>query len=350
MKSFRCSCGNTIYFENTFCGQCGRMLGFLPDIMDMSDLEPMENGRWQALNPLARKGIYRQCVNYSREAVCNWMVPDHEPEHFCTACRLNEVIPNLDKPGNRSLWLTVERRKRRLVYDLRRHGLPVYNRRQYPQTGLSFAFMEDDPHSQEFMDSSSSQPILTGHSNGLITINILEADDVERERMRVQMNEAQRTLLGHFRHEVGHYFWDRLVRDSTWLEEVRERFGDERTDYGDALQRYYNSGPSEDWYSQYVSAYASAHPWEDWAECWAHYLQISDTLETAAHIGMVSSEVLELSFDQRIDRWINLALRINLLNRSMDQPVPYPYVLTPPVIEKLRLVEAIIVDGRKLVF
>ncbi len=348
MKQFRCSCGNTVYFENTYCGQCGATLGFLPDVLEMSDLAPAGDNRWRALN--ARGRIYRQCLNYSRDQVCNWMVPEVEPDAFCMACRLNEVIPNLDKPGNRELWLSIERRKRRLVYDLRSKRLPVYNRIQYPQTGLSFAFLEDNPDSHEFVASSGDQSVMTGHSNGLITINILEADDVERERMRVQMNEAQRTLLGHFRHEVGHYFWDRLVKETPWLAPVRELFGDEQQDYSQALEAYYNNGPAPDWHQHYVSAYASAHPWEDWAECWAHYLQISDTLETAAHIGMLRSDVVDLSFDERIDRWINLALRINLLNRSMDQPDPYPFVLTGPVIKKLRLVEKIITDGRKLVF
>ena len=344
MKQFRCSCGNTVYFENTYCGQCGATLGFLPDVLEMSDLAPAGDNRWRALN--ARGRIYRQCLNYSRDQVCNWMVPEVEPDAFCMACRLNEVIPNLEKPGNRRLWRKIEERKRRLVYDLYRHGLVVVDRRKSPDTGLGFSFLEDNPGALEFLDASTDQAVFTGHNNGLITINILEADEVQRERMRVQMNEAQRTLLGHFRHEVGHYYWDRLVRNTDHLAAVRKRFGDETLDYARALDGYYRFGPMEKWSEYYVSAYASAHPWEDWAETWAHYLQISDTLETAAAIGMVDGEIPGADFDTRIACWIDLALRINLLNRSMDQPDPYPYVLTPAVIDKLGLIERIIDTSR----
>lgn len=342
MKNFRCSCGNEIYFENTSCVVCGAELGYLPDLSLLAAIVPIGDGLWRADHPAAGDRLYRQCFNYSEHQVCNWMVPADEDEVFCTACRLNEVIPNLEKPGNRELWLAIERRKRRLVYDLLRYGLPTQSRRLNPDTGLGFAFLENNPGVQEFLDSANDQPVMTGHADGLITINIREADDVERERMRVQMNEAQRTLLGHFRHEVGHYYWDRLVAGGPLLERVRSEFGNERQDYAEALERYYRDGPRANWGQSFVSAYASAHPWEDWAECWAHYLQIGDTLETAAENGMLRADVLRLDFDQRMSNWIDLARRINLLNRSLDQPDPYPFVLMPPVIEKLRVIEKVI--------
>lgn len=346
MKTFRCTCGNTLYFENTVCLQCGRKLGFLPDVLSLSALEPAAGNSFLALAGEARGHHYRKCRNYAEQDACNWMVPVDDPTPFCIACRLNQVIPNLDKPGNRELWLRIEKRKRRLVYDLRRHHLPVVPRTVDPGNGLAFAFMEDnpedDPDGLEFRDTHEGSQITTGHANGLITINIAEADDVERERMRVAMNEAQRTLLGHFRHESGHYYWDRLVRGGPYLGRVRELFGDERTDYAGALNRYYSEGPRPDWQENYVSAYASAHPWEDWAECWAHLLQIVDALETAAAIGMAPPTAISDDMDERIDHWVTLATRINLLNRSLDQPDPYPFVLTPPVIEKLKLVNTVI--------
>lgn len=342
MKNFACSCGNTVYFENTLCVACQAELGFLPDLGVMSALAEQGNGVWQARHPRADGRAYRKCLNYSREQVCNWMVPAEDPEGYCCACRLNEVIPNLDKPGNRALWLAVERRKRRLLFDLMRHDLPIESRRASPRHGLGFAFLENNPDPLEFLDSTEDQPVMTGHAGGLITINIREADDVERERMRVQMNEAQRTLLGHFRHEIGHYYWDRLVAGSPLLQAVRERFGDERLTYDDALEAYYRDGPRRGWPQDYISAYASAHPWEDWAECWAHYLQISDTLETAAVNDMVRADVLDLDFDRRMECWIDLARRINLLNRSLDQADPYPFILVTPVVEKLRLIEEVI--------
>ncbi|MDT8439886.1 MAG: putative zinc-binding metallopeptidase, partial [Wenzhouxiangellaceae bacterium] len=242
----------------------------------------------------------------------------------------------------RELWLRVEQRKRRLVADLLNHGLPVVSRKADPQRGLAFAFLEDDPGGLEFYDPHQDNRILTGHVNGLITINIAEADDVERERMRVQMNEQQRTLLGHFRHESGHYYWDRLMTDSPLIESVRQTFGDERADYASALDRYYAEGPRPDWPDAFVSAYASAHPWEDWAECWAHWLQIHDALDTAVAVGLSSHTALEGDFDRRIEHWLKLAAQLNLINRSLDQPDSYPFVLTPPVIEKLRWIDCVI--------
>jgi len=343
MKTFRCTCGNTLYFENTVCVQCDRKLGFLPDELVLSAFEPDRKGRSVALAPEARGHHYRQCRNYSDQDACNWMVPEDDVNPFCVACRLNQVIPNLDKPGNRGRWLRVEKRKRRLIYDLRRHRLPLVGRDLEPQTGLAFAFMEDDPgDGLEFHDSHEGTQIMTGHANGLITINIAEADDVEREKMRVAMNEAQRTLLGHFRHESGHYYWDRLVRNGPLLGRVRDVFGDERADYQAALSHYYNDGAQPGWQDNYVSAYASSHPWEDWAECWAHLLQIVDTLETAATIGMAPASAVSDDMDERIEHWVELAVNINLLNRSLDQPDPYPFVLTPKVIDKLKLVNTVI--------
>ncbi|MCA1778281.1 MAG: putative zinc-binding peptidase [Xanthomonadaceae bacterium] len=342
MKLFRCTCGNTLYFENTTCLECGRILGFLSDELTLSALEPATGTSWLALATEARGRHYRQCQNYSDEDACNWMVAGDDPEPYCLACRLNQVIPNLDKPGNRELWFRVERRKRRLVYDLRRHRLPVVGRDLEPQTGLAFAFMEDDPGGLEFRDDHEGAQIMTGHAQGLITINLAEADDVQRERMRVAMNEAQRTLLGHFRHESGHYYWDRLVQNGPYLGRVREVFGDERNDYSSALQQYYDTGPPSGWQNGYVSAYAASHPWEDWAECWAHLLQIVDTLETASAIGMAPPGAISDDMDERIEYWVALATRINLLNRSLDQPDPYPFVLTPPIIAKLKLVNTVI--------
>lgn len=341
MKTFHCTCGNTLYFENSMCYQCGRMLGFLPDELVLSAFDVADEPT-VALAPEAEGRSYRRCRNYADQDACNWMVPADDPEPFCIACRLNEVIPNLDKPGNRSLWIRIEKRKRRLVYDLRRAALPVFPRSSHPETGLAFAFLEDDPGDLEFRAEDRGSQILTGHADGLITINIAEADDIERERMRQQMNEQQRTLLGHFRHESGHYYWDRLVADGPFLPRVRALFGDERMDYSTALAQYYDQGPREGWHHTHVSAYASAHPWEDWAECWAHLLQITDSLETAVTIGLAPEEALHGNIDVRIEHWIALALKINLLNRSMDQPDPYPFVLTPPVIDKLKLVNEVI--------
>jgi hypothetical protein len=342
MKTFRCACGREVYFENVRCLGCDRELGFLPDRLRLSALEPLADGRYAAVSEGCERAEYRKCLNYSREDACNWMVPVDDPEPFCIACRLNEVIPNLDKPGNRHRWIRIEQRKRRLVYDLRRRNLPIESRTAAPGRGLGFAFLEDDPGGLEFQADLQSGHVFTGHADGLITINIAEADDVERERMRVQMNEQQRTLLGHFRHESGHYYWQRLLIGGPLLDDVRACFGDERADYASALDRYYRDGPPPDWQGRFVSAYASAHPCEDWAESWGHLLQITDTLETAAAIGLVDEDLADGDLESRIGHWIDLSVKLNVLSRSLDQPDPYPYVLSPEVVDKLLLVDRVI--------
>ncbi len=345
MKPFRCTCGNLLYFTNTDCLQCGRKLGFLPDQLRLSALEPDDDTHWVCLGtdlkeyPSLR---YRVCQNGINSEVCNWMIPDDDPNAYCMACRLNEVIPNLERPGNRALWIRIEQRKRRLIYDLRRLKLPVIPKSVDARKGLAFAFLEDQPEGLEFSDHHQSNQIMTGHANGLITINIAEADDAERERRRLQLNEQQRTLLGHFRHESGHYYWDRLVAESPMVNRIRECFGDERADYSPALQRYYAEGPRDRWQDNYVSAYASAHPQEDWAECWAHWLQITDSLEMAASIGLAPQDVVTCDADEKVRHWVDLALKINLITRSMDQADPYPFVLTSVVVDKLKLVDEVI--------
>jgi hypothetical protein len=199
--------------------------------------------------------------------------------------------------------------------------------------------------------------VLTGHANGMVTINVHEADDPYREQVRKEMKEAYRTLLGHFRHEVGHYFWDRLIRDTPWVGAFRALFGDERKDYAQAAKRHYEKGPPSDWPRTHVSAYATMHPWEDWAETWSHYLHMFDTLDTGrAHSLVVQPrpeqaiaarsvklrELHDRDFDSVIDAWITVTLTLNNLNRSMGLPDPYPFVLSAQAIEKLNFVHDLV--------
>jgi hypothetical protein len=192
---------------------------------------------------------------------------------------------------------------------------------------------------------------MTGHDNGLITIALTEADDAEREKRRLAMGEPYRTLLGHFRHEVGHYFWDVLVHDGGKLDACRAVFGDDSVDYGEALQRHYANGPPADWQQNFVSAYATTHPWEDFAETWAHYLHIADTLEMGSEFGMeihpVADRTGQLStrvaidpyatdnFDAVVSAWLPFTFAINSVNRAMGLRDLYPFILSPAVIKKL---------------
>ncbi|WP_414439288.1 putative zinc-binding metallopeptidase [Burkholderia sp. 22PA0106] len=350
MKTFHCdNCGQLVFFENVRCERCGSPLGYLPEIGEVGAFEvDAASGNWRSLHRDARDKLYRPCQNYSAEDVCNWMVPAESDAAFCPSCALTETIPDLSNPANRPLWYRTEVAKRRLIYTLTMLGLPIESRQSRPG-GMSFAFKA----------ATETEPVMTGHANGLVTLNLAEADDAERERVRAQMHEPYRTLVGHFRHEIGHYYFDRLVAGRHWIEPFRERFGDERADYQAALDAHYQNGAPPGWEDSYVSEYATMHPWEDWAETWAHYLHIVDTLDTANACGLVldpddeslprlddQTSVDEASFGNLMRRWFPLTYALNSLNRSMGVPDAYPFALSPAVVAKLRFVHHVIAAAR----
>lgn len=345
MKLFKCqNCDQLIYFENTRCERCGHALGYLWEERELSALTPTPNGDWDALADPGR--LYRYCANAAHD-VCNWLVPTDAPNPLCVACQLNQTIPNLSDPEHLQHWRKLEFAKHRLVYALLRFGLPVVNKTVDPELGLAFDFLAPGA-------PDTQTGVITGHADGLITINIVEADDAERERVRLEMGEPYRTLLGHFRHEVGHYYWQLFAQSDEWLTAFREHFGDERQDYAQALQAHYNQGNEVDWSTSFVSQYASAHPWEDWAETWAHYLHIVDALETAYAFGLrvrpqiKSDENLavtvdfnaynQTNFSEIVEAWLPVTYALNSLNRSMGHIDLYPFVLSPAVVEKMKFV------------
>lgn len=327
MKLFRCECQAQIFFDNTECLSCGKKLGFVPETSELLPLDPegsleLGEARWV------------KCRNYSEQGVCNWMVSCSTGIDLCQACELNHVIPDLSQPENQALWLEVEKAKRRLVYSLNRLGLAVASKATDPERGLSF----------DIKAAVGSERILTGHSDGLITLNLEEADPAKRERMRLDMRERYRTLLGHFRHEIGHYYWDRLVNGGPSLFPFRALFGDETTDYQQSLEAHYARSDTQHYADSFISAYAMSHPWEDFAETFAHYLHMVDTLETASQFGFVPEEVKATSpensapFEQLLSHWINLTVALNSLNRSMGLPDAYPFAISRNVAEKLRFI------------
>jgi len=343
MKLFECqSCGNPLYFENTRCNRCQRQAGYLPDLEVMSAVEP-DGDRWVALaDPQQR---YRFCANWELHA-CNWLVRTDAGKRFCRACQHNRTIPDLSDPARQVLWRRVEEAKRRLVYSLIKLRLPMPSLASGAQAPLVFDFLADEPE----------QKIITGHDDGVVTISLHEADDVAREQARTSLHEPYRTLLGHFRHEVGHFYWDRLVRDGGELESFRIVFGDERADYSAAMSAYYRNGPAPAWQENYVSAYATMHPWEDFAETWAHYLHIVDTLEMAYAFNLSVNPRIEdapsASVDRNpyrasnvatlVDAWLPITFAVNSLNRSMGQPDLYPFVISAPAVAKLQYVHDLI--------
>jgi hypothetical protein len=359
MKLFTCSsCQHLLFFENTRCQRCGHRLAYLPGFQVISALEPVagesseteDGAEFIALAPEASQERFRLCQNYEQHDVCNWAIPSDSVDSFCQACALNDTIPNLEAPGAKQAWVRLETAKRRLIYSLIELGLPIAGKSANGDCGLAFSFKS----------STAEEDVFTGHNDGLITINIAEASDPFREKTREQMGETYRTLLGHFRHEIGHYYWDCLIKSGRWLEPFRATFGNETGDYADAQTRHYTDGPPADWAGRFVSAYASMHPWEDWAETFAHYLHIVDTLETAGAYGLaltpkvasgvpmpnVKTRRLHFDdFDELIAAWFPLTSALNSLNRSMGLADLYPFVLSEAAIAKLRLVHDVIAEA-----
>jgi hypothetical protein len=274
---------------------------------------------------------------------------------------LTRTLPPARDKQHREAFAKAETAKRRLMYQIAQLGLPIVSREEDPEGGLAFDLLAGDHH------------VVTGHDNGVITIDLNETDDAFREQTRTQFGEPYRTLLGHFRHEIGHYYWGRLIERGDrpegaghFLEEARSVFGDERSDYGAARGHHYASGPRQDWGEHHVSAYAAMHPLEDWAETFAHYLHIWDTVQTAASYGVLvtgpvddrtgrrdpakasvpSEDTAALEgFHAVIADWLPLTLAFNALNRSMGKDDLYPFELTPAVVAKLAFVHKVISAG-----
>ncbi|NWD67660.1 putative zinc-binding peptidase [Pseudomonas gingeri] len=350
-KVWQCRCGQSVFFRNSQCLACAAALGYEPQGSVLSSLQPGPYPESWQLDTDPDAGLFRRCANLDTAAACNWLIPYAHGSSLCTACALNRTIPDLSVPDNPERWCKVETAKRRLVAQLITLGLQVIPKTWDEDNGLAFDFVG--------VDLEGKAP-MTGHANGLITLDIKEADDAHREKVRVQMREPYRTLLGHFRHEVGHYYWDRLIANSHWLEAFRGLFGDERASYADALERHYQQGAPQDWAQHFVSAYATMHPWEDWAETWAHYLHMMDAVDTALGFGMSAKESdfdypafpLSALYDVEhpegpaflsfVNAWIELAGMLNELSRSMGQPDFYPFVLPPATIAKLHFIHLVI--------
>jgi hypothetical protein len=313
-----------------------------------------ETNEWRATETIdVASPAYRRCANLYTPAACNWLLFDHgigAREGLCVACRLNRTIPNLSIPENGVLWGRFEQAKRQMVSTLLALEIPVASKEENPEKGLSFDFLHDPENGPR---------VLTGHSHGVITMNIEEADPAIREGIREKLNEPYRTLLGHFRHEVGHYYWERLIWDTPWLDEFRQLFGDERADYSESMARNYKEGPPADWQHRFVSSYASSHPWEDWAETWAHLLHMADTLSTALSFGLEPARLdLEIEpytkdalyrpddpgamqFLGFFNSWIALSAVMNEMSRAMGSPDFYPFALPYPAVKKLHFINVV---------
>lgn len=335
MRRYYCqNCANEVHFDNTICVKCSNQLAYSHD-RDHFTATPAPNS----------EGPSRNCAN--RYIIgCNWSVESGSSSQYCTSCRHTLLIPDLSTGQNIERWAKIERAKRMLFYALHKFDLPIPEADQ--PTGLRFEFKQD-----LLSGGGQKTKVLTGHDGGLITINIAEADDDVREQHRIAMGEPYRTLIGHFRHEVGHYYWDRLVSDLGNTDGFRAMFGDETLDYDHAVKQHYQFGAPQGWELSYVSSYATSHPWEDFAETWAHYFHMVDGLETAqsyavatAATDMSANPYESTDFEVLIKAWVPLTIAMNAVNRSIGNPDFYPFVLSPAISAKLEFIHRLIHDNQ----
>ncbi len=301
----------------------------MPDTYGVRSVKPGAEGKALGLDGKT----YRFCKNSVDYGSCNQLVDAGETSPYCLSCRFTEITPNLTFQVNRELWSEMERAKRRLLFSLFQLGIQPVPKSADPVKGVAFRFLTD-----------SASPVITGHENGVITISLSEADEATRIARRQKLGENYRTLLGHFRHEIGHYFWDRLIRDGGKHSEFRAVFGNESVPYEAALRAHYAKPHDDSWKANFVSRYAASHPWEDWAESFAHFLHMRDVLETANSVGLVNIEGVS-DFKRSMELWLSTTFRLNQLGRSIGSGDLYPFVLTNRVIEKMEFIHDVIASS-----
>lgn len=347
VRAFACSrCGSLVDFESTRCLTCQSTLGYALGGDRLHALEDraveIDRERWEL------------CSN--ADWGCNWLLRATDEAAQCRSCRLTMERPDSSDTLALEQLALAGYAKRRLLYQLHEHGLPV----------TPFYEQEDGLGFRLLSSRTSSEPVTIGHADGVVTIDLTEVDHAYRESLRVRLGEPYRTMLGHFRHEIGHYYWQVLVAESRWLDRCRRLFGDDRASYADALDRHYRLGAPSSWNEAYISEYATMHPWEDFAETWAHYLHITDALETVASFGMTLTGVVgegirdvarqalrtspplstrgyhELAIEEILALWHPIAMTFNQVNRSMGKTDLYPFTITTTVREKLAFVHEVV--------
>lgn len=342
MQTYRCTCNNRLFFENTRCLSCGQEVGWCEACNRITTLEPGAPGQFICAHADCRRPLCK-CNNYSIENICNWCfvpVEGDVPLALCRSCRMTETIPDLSIPGNREKWARLEAANRRLLYLLDRLGLPYAD----PALPLSFDFKADvEPPNDTWRNAGPTEIVFTGHANGKITINIREADDAAREALRVTFHEAHRTLIGHFHHEIGHYYWQLLIEGHREPDFVRV-FGDHNAPpYADAMAAYYENGPRDGWNQSFISAYASAHPWEDFAETFALYLDVAAVMDTASHLlRTVRANFHSRSVRPLVRRFQEVGILLNEFNRTVGLIDLAPEIIAEPVLNKLEFIHSMV--------
>ncbi len=341
MQCFTCDCSATLFFHNTICLQCRREVGFCPVCRQMTPLLDAAGDIGHCRVHSCRTPL-KKCHNYAVEGICNWFVAavDAATEAYCESCRLTKVIPDLAIPDNKRRWADLEQAKRRVLYTLTLLGLD-YSSASRP---LTFEFKGDLVDSRDWRAIVGGEQVMTGHADGVVTINIREADSIQREQARVRFGEDLRTLVGHIRHECGHYYWQQLVAPAR-LDEFVAVFGNPHTPpYDQARDQYYANGPQVGWGASFVSAYATMHPWEDFAETFATYLDMAATLHTAAHAGFIHPIDLKGEIANLIETYQRFGVGINEVNREMGLLDPAPSVMSDTINGKLAFIHTLVIN------
>ncbi|TWT52364.1 putative zinc-binding metallopeptidase [Allorhodopirellula solitaria] len=330
MKTGTCRCGRRIFFNNHSCLACEAILGRCDECRSLTSFT--SHGE-HAECDVCHTSVHA-CENQNFH-VCRSYVSD--ADKLCQWCQFTAVTPDTSIPQQVSQWATMESAKRRLLLELHRLSLPPYVDNLTESHPLSFLFLADTVDEQ-----GNEKRIITGHDQGVITINLAEADSVHRERTRVELGEPQRTLIGHMRHEVGHYI------DWAWAMQVDPEgyhalFGDPQAiDYSQAMDHHYQNGAPENWAENHVSAYATMHPWEDFAETANLYLDIMAIATTAndqdrAHFDLSP----QADMPKLVNEILQIVVEASEYNCDLGLAPLLPEQLPPAVIEKLAYVHSL---------
>ncbi len=333
MKSFGCRCNNRLFFESQSCLACGAICGLCSPMQRGGAFEPTgkSTGGIEPMKCVQCSSECLFCDNRTHFAVCNGMIFSGAATGRCKYCDLNLVVPDTTISDNVERWRLVENAKRRVLRKIEKLELPVVDEARNQHLPLRFEFKV-----------AVDGPVSTGHDNGLITIDLAEADSVHRERVRVQFGETQRTLVGHFRHELGHYYWQLLV-EPFHLDEFRALFGDERDpDYVTAQKLYYDRRGTTGWQLNYISEYATMHPWEDFAETFAAYLDMQAIVTTARHYETIRISKSDDALRRMFEDFTDIAIVVNELNRDMGVVDLVPDVYNEAVLKKMSFIDRFI--------
>src|SRR5271168_5417104 len=348
VRAFACPvCHGFVPFESRRCPNCLAELGlYVPSrtmVATWSGAAVIDGQIWIACTRAGSLG-------------CNWLVPQEQElggqRGRCLADSLIRREPDTDDTVAVEKLVSTGIGLRRLICQLIDIGLPVdpFWRRN---GGLAFDLLSS---------YSGGERVVIGHAGGVITIDLVESLDAYRESLRVRLGEPYRTMLGHFRHEVGHYYQNILVETgpgaARYLDECRALFGDERADYQAEIARHYKFGAPKNWTESFISEYATMHPWQDFAECFAHYLHITDTINTVGEAGLILiadrarvavprdivplASYADVPIEQLLYDWKWLALFFNRINTAMGKRPLYPFEIPPPVIRKLGFVHKVV--------